>query len=87
MDDSRTISGKPVSDPQIEEWAHEAEAGYEVGRLKRRGRPRIGSDIARVAAVRLNPELSAALSERAEKEHSTRSEVVREALEAYLKSA
>jgi hypothetical protein len=42
-----SIDGKPVSNAQIQEWADEAERGYDVAELKRRGRPRIGSAPAR----------------------------------------
>ena len=35
---------------------HEAERGYDVAALKRRARPRIGSGIAQVSAIRLDPE-------------------------------
>lgn len=87
MNENRELDGDSVTDAQIANWANEAEVGYDAATLKKRGRPRIGSDIAQVAAIRLDPELNAALSQRAEQEHSSRSEVVREALQAWLKSA
>jgi predicted transcriptional regulator len=87
MDDRDTIGGKPVSDEQIAEWADEAEAGYDVDDLKKRGRPRLGSAIAQVATLRLDPELDAALNERAERDHTTRSSVMRDALRAWLEAS
>lgn len=87
MNENETMNGKQVTDEQIAQWAEEAEVGYDVAALNKRGRPRMGSGVARVAAIRLDPELSAALSRRAEQEHSTRSDVIREALQAWLKSA
>ena len=62
------INGTPVSDAQIQEWADEAERGYDVADLKRRGRPRMGAGIAEVTTIRLDPELDMALAERAEHE-------------------
>jgi hypothetical protein len=71
-----------VSDEQIEKWADEAEAGYDVGELKRRGRgrPGRGAEPMQVVAVRLTAEEIAALDEVAEREHLSRSEAIRRAL-------
>ncbi|MEC5180547.1 putative HicB family RNase H-like nuclease [Arthrobacter sp. CG_A4] len=87
MKENETMNGQPVTERQIAQWADEAVAGYDVAALKKRGRPRIGAEISQVAAIRLDPDLNAALSKRAEQEHSSRSEVVRQALQAWLKSA
>jgi hypothetical protein len=84
---NETMNGEPVTEARIVAWAAEAEQGYDVETLKKRGRPRLGSGVAEVAAIRLDAELSAALAARAERDHSTRSEVVRDALHAWLKSA
>jgi predicted transcriptional regulator len=81
------INGKPVSDAQIQEWADEAERGYDVAELKRRGRPRMGSAAAHVTTIRLDPELESALDSRAEHDHASRSDVIRDALREWLKSA
>lgn len=84
----RTTKGKPLTDAMVEELTREAEAGYDVQTLKRRGgRKPIGSAAARVIPVRLDPELEAALKARAEEEHSNASEVIREALRAWLSPA
>lgn len=84
----KTIKGQPVTDELIEKLAREAEAGYDVEVLKRRGgRKPIGSAAARVIPVRLDPELEAALKARADADHSNASEVIRDALRAWLESA
>ena len=68
------------------ELAREAEAGLDVTKLKRRpGRPAMGSGPAVTLPVRLDPELRTALDHRAAADHTTASEVVREALRRYLK--
>lgn len=71
-----------VTDEQIQKWADEAEAGYDVEELKRRGRgrPGRGAEPMQVVAVRLTIEEIAALDELAAREHLSRSETVRRAL-------
>ena len=87
MKTHKTINGQPVTDEQIIVWADAAESGYDVATLKKRGRPRIGSDIAQVTAIRLDPELAAALDERAKHDQESRSDVMRDALRAWLHTA
>lgn len=79
-----TISGVPVSEEQIAAWVAEAEAGYDVEALKRRGRgrPGRGSEPSQVVALRLTVQEIADLDARAEREGKSRSEVIREALAA-----
>lgn len=71
-----------VSDEQIQKWADEAEAGYDIGELKRRGRgrPGRGAEPMQVVAVRLTADEIAALDELAEQAHLSRSEAIRRAL-------
>lgn len=71
-----------VSDRQIQQWADEAEVGYDVAQLKRRGRgrPGRGAEPMQVVAVRLTAEELAALDEVAEREQISRSEAIRRAL-------
>ena len=78
-------SDEQVTDAQIQEWADEAEAGYDVEKLKRRGRgrPGRGANPMQVIAVRLTTEEIATLDAFAAREHLTRSEAIRRALAGY----
>lgn len=71
-----------VSDEQIQKWADEAEVGYDVEDLKRRGRgrPGRGAEPMQVVAVRLTAEELAALDAVAERAQLSRSEAIRRAL-------
>lgn len=71
-----------VSDQQIKEWADEAEVGYDVAVLKRRGcgRPGRGAAPMQVVAVRLTADELDALDAAAAKNHMSRSEAIRAAL-------
>lgn len=85
MAEVETINGVPVTESQIAAWAAEAEAGYDVEALKRRGRgrPGRGAEPAQVVALRLTAEELATLDARAAREHKSRSELIREAIAAY----
>jgi hypothetical protein len=85
MDADETINGVPVSEEQIAQWAAEAEAGYDVDALKKRGRgrPGRGAEPSQVIALRLTSEELAAIDVRAAHEGKTRSEVIREALTTF----
>ncbi|MBX3194379.1 MAG: ribbon-helix-helix protein, CopG family [Schumannella sp.] len=78
------MNGKPVTDEQIAAWAAEAEAGYDVEVLKRRGRgrPGRGAEPSQVIAVRLTADELAVVDARAARESRSRSEVIRDALAA-----
>jgi uncharacterized protein (DUF4415 family) len=86
-----TRSGEPITNKDIETLAAETEAGYDVdallARRGKRGRPALGSAPASVESVRLDPELRDQLLERAKAEGTTTSEVIREALRRFLKTA
>jgi hypothetical protein len=71
-----------VTDEQIQKWADEAEAGYDVDELKRRGRgrPGRGAEPMQVVAVRLTAEELAALDAAAAQNDMSRSELIRAAL-------
>jgi len=85
---TRTAGGKPVTDEQIQHLADKAEAGYDTTALRRKGGRRpIGSAAARVIPVRLDPDLEKALKARARADHANTSEVIRDALRAWLRSA
>ena len=78
------INGKPVTEQDIKDWADEAERGYDVDRLKKRGRRPLGDGPAQVVPVRLDESLLAAVVERAERDHVSRSEAIRAAIRAYV---
>lgn len=82
MTSRETIKGIPVTEEQIAGWVSEAEAGYDVTALKKRGRgrPGRGAQPSQVVAIRFTPEELDDLDARAEREGTTRSEVIREAL-------
>ncbi len=78
------MRGQGVSDEQIQAWADEAEAGYDVSPLRRRGRPTVGDGPGTVVTVRLDASMLAALHKRAQAEGLTnRSEAIREAVRAW----
>jgi hypothetical protein len=82
----RTRSGQPITEGLLEKLSAEAEAGFDVDEIIRRrgGRPAMGSAAASVESVRLDPELSEALRERAAQEGRTNSDLIRDALRRYL---
>ncbi len=71
-----------VGEEQIEEWTVEAEQGYDVDELKRRGRgrPGRGAEPMQVVAVRLTAEELNALDAAAAAKDMSRSEAIRAAL-------
>jgi len=76
-----------VSEEQIREWAEEAEAGYDVEEMKRRGRgrPGRGAEPMQVVAVRLTAEELAAVDTVAQRENISRSEAIRRALAGFAR--
>jgi hypothetical protein len=83
----RTRSGRTLTDEDIDAIAGEVEeTDFDVEALKtrRRGRPPMGSGPADVVPVRIDPELRAAIEARAEADHTTTSEIIREALRRFL---
>ena len=81
----RAEAGLELTEEQLDRMAKEAEAGLDVSKLRRRpGRPAMGSGPADTLPVRLDPELRKAVDDRAAAEHTTASDVVREALRHYL---
>lgn len=87
MAERETINGVPVTEEQIRAWDDDAEAGFDVEALKKRGRGRPGraAEPSQVVALRLTADEIAALDARAEREGKSRSEVIREALALALK--
>ncbi len=80
MAKKNTIRGEKVTERQIDEWVAEAEAGFDVEALKKRGRPGRSPEPSQVVALRLTAEELAALDMRAQREGKSRSEVIRDAL-------
>lgn len=81
-----TSRGVEITDEVIQRLAAEAERGFDPSSLRRRGRPPIGAAPPKVAQVRLPPDLAQALDARAAHDHIRLSEVIRQALRAYLKA-
>lgn len=88
-DYGKTRGGKPITPELLEKLAADAKDGLDVEEILRRrgGRPAMGSAAASVESVRLDPELSEALSERAKHEGRTNSDLIREALRRYLQAS
>lgn len=74
--------GVNASEKEIDNWAAEAEEGYDVAALKRkgRGRPGRGALPTQVIAVRLTTEELEQVDRRAAESGITRSEVIRNAI-------
>ncbi|WP_040163338.1 ribbon-helix-helix protein, CopG family [Microbacterium gorillae] len=85
MEGDERINGEAVTEEHIAAWSAEAEAGFDIDAIKKRGRgrPGRGSDPAQVVALRLTAEELAALDARAAREHKSRSELIREAIAAF----
>ena len=87
MTTRKTKTGRTLTDADLEAIANEVESGdYDIEMLKtrRRGRPAMGSGPADVVPVRIDPELKASIEARAEADHTSTSEVIREAIRKYL---
>lgn len=82
-----TVNAEPVTEEMIQGWADEAEGGYDVETLRKRGRPTIGDGPGAVVPVRMDAALLQALNDRAEQEHVSRSEVIRAAIRAWTQVA
>ena len=84
MSTDEMINGVPVTEEQIAAWAAEAEAGYDVEALKKRGRgrPGRGAEPSQIVTLRLTATELARIDARAARENKSRSEVIREALAA-----
>ena len=78
------MNGHPVSEAQIDDWVAEAEHGYDVEALRRRGRPRRGVQPARTISVRLTDDEIDGIDRYADKNGGTRSTVIRDALRAFI---
>lgn len=79
-----TINGVPVTEKLISQVVEEAERGYDIGQLRKRGRKPLGAGPARVVPVRVDDALLLAVDSRAKAENVSRSELIRAALRAYV---
>lgn len=83
----RTIQGREVSDAQVQAWADEAEAGYDVDELRKRwGRPPRAERASQVVPTRFSDEELAELMERAEREGLDRSAAIRAAVREWARA-
>lgn len=82
-----TINGVPVTDEAIQGWVDDANAGYAVAKLRKRGRPTVGDGPAVVVPVRMDAVLLEALSARADQVGVSRSEAIRAAVRAWIEVA
>jgi hypothetical protein len=82
-----TIRGKSVTEEQIQAWADEAETGFPVQQLRKRGRRPAGDGPGEVVAVRMDEALLIQLNAWAEREHGSRSEAIRAAVKAWIDAA
>lgn len=83
----RKIQGKTITDEQVQAWADEAEAGYDVDQLKKRwGRPPRAEQASRVIPTRFSDNELAQLMARANREGLDRSSAIRAAVAAWAHS-
>lgn len=85
-----TIHGAAVDDAQVKAWAEEAEVGYDLAALRRRGRgrPAAGRGPGRAVTVRLDEDTLAALNARAKAEGLTsQSAAIRAAVRSWTQVA
>ncbi|WP_454972263.1 plasmid mobilization protein [Corynebacterium propinquum] len=77
-----------ATEHQIDAWVSEAEAGYDVEALKKRGRgrPGRGAQPSQVIAVRLTAEELKIVDSNADELGISRSEFIRRAIQAVTKS-
>ena len=82
-----TVKGVPITDDVIDELVKDAEGGFPGTTFKPVGRPRtVGGRPAQTVTVRLDLDRISAVHERAEREHTSASEIIRRALDHYLAS-
>jgi len=87
MTSRTTKTGRIITDSELDAIADEVEStdfDVEVLKARRRGRPAMGSGPAEVVPVRIDPELRAAIEARAEADHTSTSEIIRQALRQFL---
>jgi hypothetical protein len=82
-----TSTGRTLTEAELDAIAEEvATTDYDIEHLKlrRRGRPAMGSGPAEVMPVRIDPDLRSAIEARAKADHTSASEIIRRALRKFL---
>ena len=83
----RTADGRILTDAQIGAIADEvATDEFPESVVRGRGRPALGDGPSHLVPVRLDGELAERLRDRAHHDHTTNSQVIRDALRRYLAS-
>ena len=84
----RLKSGKTVTDEEIDRIADEvASRDFDLSKLTRLpGRPLMGKAVAQIVPVRIEPAIVKSIDRRAKKEGTTRSDIIRQAINTYLAS-
>lgn len=74
-----------ITEQQLNKWVAEAEEGYDVELLRKRGRgrPGRGAEASQVVTVRLTPDELASLDRIAAEKRMSRSELMRRAINAF----
>lgn len=82
-----TATGKILTAAELDVMADELPSmEFDIDKIRPRGRPLLGDAPSKIVQVRLDPELAEKLSVRAEQDHTTSSDVLRQALTRYLAS-
>lgn len=84
----RLKSGVVVNDSDIQRMADDvATRDFDLSKLTRLpGRPLMGKAVAEVVPVRIEPAIVKSIDRRAKKEGTTRSDIIRQAINNYLAS-
>ena len=82
----RLKSGVVVTDSDIERMADDvATRDFDLSKFTRLpGRPLMGKAVAEVVPVRIEPAIVESIDRRAKKEGTTRSDIIRQAINSYL---
>ena len=80
------IDGEILTDEDFERMADDvATQDFDLSKLTRLpGRPLMGTAVAEVVPVRIEPAIVKSIDRRAKKEGTTRSDVIRQAINSYL---
>ena len=84
----RMINGEILTDADFERMSDEfATRDFDLSKFTRLpGRPLMGKAVAEVVPVRIEPSIVKSIDRRAKKEGTTRSDIIRQAINSYLAS-